>query len=555
MFELATTLENYYRVDLTLVAEIGDNEVPITSASVIYAIDQIPTAIITIPVGRAGDGGKVTAGSGFFGALTPFTSLKIYATAKSYPAGRDSPQASGLPKDQFLIFDGYVHQPSMQLSTSGEGGNAELKIEGFGRIGGLSGATTLGVGITVSKSAGGADLFMSYFGKDQKNKYLTIVDQIMKDNAYLNITTEILKLFTLSMTGVNTWKQGSDIPGNDSSGTAAQRALDRLFSGGEFNLLRNTPGIAKDAFGRMVAETISNAFWNTWASMDGSGNFAPGGGGDLWEVLRLLQDLFIFRIVPTVSSDYLAPITPGLGGEPRDIFNANEYSIIAGGYKFSDPLSDRNMHAYITQFGLVASSFQSSPFNKGSSVTGQVGFAQINMSDIVGTALDGGRLFLKNAPIWLIPAGQIGKNTLDPFKGISDAMAAGGATVGDMHTNELRLFGSALGDNVAESYLHELLFSHRKLFISGRLRMDVAPGNLAKIVLPAEGFLGAAGDALYGLISEVRIIITTAGGNSLANTEIGFSHVRTQQEHEKFTVKEHPLWGEKWSGKSLIEEE
>jgi hypothetical protein len=543
-------LENYHRIDILATASVADKQVPITSATVTYAIDQIPKVSITIPVGRAGNGSSVTVGAHIFSSLAPFSSIKIHARAVSSKENQDAKQGGDLPSGQFLLFDGYVYTPSMQMGF-GPSGGAELRIEGFGRLGGLSAATTLSAGVVISKPPSGTDLFMSFFGGDQKKGFLTFADQLMQRKGYKDIAGEILSLFKLAIQSTRAWK-GKTAASGGLSGAAAVRALNNLSSGGKFNLLSGITGTSEVAFGRMIAETLSNTFCDIWTRMDPRGNFAASGGGDLWEVLTTLQGLFLFRIVPTVLTDYLAPITPGLGGTPYNTFNPNEYSLVEGGQAFSDPFTQRNMSTYITQVGLAASSFQSSAFNPGASVTGRVGFAEINQTSAKGTALDGGRLFLMHAPTWLIPAGQVGKNTLNPFKGISDALSTGGAFDDDMRLSEIQGFGSALGNNAAKSYLHELLFAHRNLTVKGRLRTDVAPGNLAKIVLPAEGFLGVSGDVLYGMVSSVKIDLITSEAGGTVQTEIGFSHIRTSQEHESFTVPNHPLYGEKWSGKPLI---
>jgi hypothetical protein len=540
---LAETLENFYRVHVELDASIDDKQVPITSADVTYALDQIPRITVTIPLGKDAAGNKVSVGANTFGDLPPFTSIKVYAKVQAYPNGRDAPQPGGIPVGQFLLFDGYVLQPSMQSAVNAGGGSAELQLDGFGRLGGLSGGTVLSAGSVIHKAPSGADLFMSYFGAEEANQCLTLADQIMREGLYTSISRMTLSFFLTALTTLNSWTTEEEA---DVSVAAAMRAYNSLAEGGELNLLTKLSATAEESFGRMVAETVSNILWDTWSNPNLS---LSGGGGDLWDVLRLLQDTFIFRIVPTVSYDYLAPITAGIGGNPDNVFNPNEYSAISGGKSFLDPMSGRKMYAYITQVGLVASSFQSSPFNDGSSVTGRVGYASVD-SEALG-ALDGGRLYLMSAPPWLIPAGQFGKNTFNPFKGVSDALSAAGYSEVGTRAAELAQFGAAIGDKTAEAYLHELLFAHRKMAIRGRFRMDIAPGNLAKIVLPSD-FLASTGDVLYGLVDEVRIHVTTAGGDSSAQTEVSFSHVRTKQEHEKLTVVNHPLYDERWVGVTLV---
>jgi len=549
---LAIRLENFYRVDVQVRAEIGGQSVPVNSVSVRYSIDRIPEAAITIPVGRSARGDAVHVGAGVFGTLPPFTSMRIYALAEATPAGRDAPRKGGLPQGEFLLFDGYVSAPSMHLDVSGGMGSATLRVQGFGRLGGLAGATTLGVGVTLNKPPGGTDVFMSSFGQNEKNNHLTITDQLMKKGYYRDIGEAVLELFDDALNVTSVWAH--DQPGSANAGAAADRAHASLVSGASFDLLKRASQVNQQAFGRMVAETLANVFWGVWSGVDKAGNFSPSAGGDLWEVMQKLQGVFYFHVVPTAATDYMAPITPNLGGDPNNLFPAGEYSIIGGGEDFFEGGGARYMYAYITQVGLAASSFQSSPWNDGSSVTGRVGYANLSLGD-EDFVLDGGRIFMCGSPPWLIPAGSQAKDTLNPFKGISDAAGSGGWFSSGKRASEIAMFGSTLGDRVARTILHELVFEHRKLAVAGRLRTDVAPGNIVRVTLPAEGFIGQPGDNLYGMASDVILRIMTQEGGSLARTEVGISHLRTESEHERLTLDEHPVYGETWSGVPLVVEE
>jgi len=539
---LAVRLENYFRVEVEAVAAVAEERFPLNNLSVTYGLDTVPQAAISVPLGRSPGGDNRVAGAGIFASLLPFTRFQISLKTQATPAGRDAEESGGLPDGDREIFDGYLRSPIMDGAVN----KASLWLTGFGSLGGLGGATTLDAGVVVNRMPDGSSVFLSKYGTTDPG--ITAVEGLLKLNLQASVSASIKSLFAEALEGTSTWLTG--IPSTAQAAEAAEIAVKRLTSGGKLDPLRNVSGtsVAEETFNRAVAYTFATTFWNVWA---GGADWMGGQSSDLWQILRALQGEFMYRIVPTVNLDYIAPITSGLGGEPNNVLGPGDYR----SYRFTSDMVEKStgraMYAYITQVGLYSTSFQSSPWNNGSSVSGRVGYARLSAPE--GDDLfDRGRLFLYPAAKWLIPDGAIAAEVTGVFDGVPDAAGAVGGGAAEQRVAEILVFQSDLGNNLAKAILHTLVFEHRKLRVSGRLRLDIAPGNLVKIVLPGERFLQTQSDVLFGIVDRVTLNVETNDQGSFASTDIDVTHLRTESEHASFTVPDHPLYRERWDGRTLL---
>ncbi len=89
--------------------------------------------------------------------------------------------------------------------------------------------------------------------------------------------------------------------------------------------------------------------------------------------------------------------------------------------------------------------------------------------------------------------------------------------------------------------------------ISGKLRFDIAPGSIVKILNSTEQFIGPGQDdlgiTLYACVQRVNMTINAEAG--LAGTSFSFTHVRSEQENTetRTSVAKHPLFGSAIHGK------
>lgn len=145
-------------------------------------------------------------------------------------------------------------------------------------------------------------------------------------------------------------------------------------------------------------------------------------------------------------------------------------------------------------------------------------------------------------------------------QGVAREAAAKGATNPDVP-----LFvgpvkpADAFGVNVNRlysRYAHEVYVNHmlrgQTASFSGKLRFDIAPLSILKLVGSPEKFVGPGQDGLaadvYGCVQRVTVTISAESG--MAGTSFQLSHVRTAAENGKprTSVAEHPLFGKSIHG-------
>jgi hypothetical protein len=235
-----------------------------------------------------------------------------------------------------------------------------------------------------------------------------------------------------------------------------------------------------------------------------------------------------------------------LGGEPYRIIDPDEYNTsVADESGFS-----QQDYAYRATVGLYATNFRTSKCDKTSGIATKMGVASI-AHQLKGMQ---GMTELIQAPEWLIPSGApadltVGKGGPVPDASNPDAPAEHLA-YGDSINKFLE---STLGNAVAATDLYEKLFLNRgSMTISGRLRMDIAPGSLIKINTPGERFLGEK-DVFYGMVSAVTVHASAGDGSGgSAGTSLRVVSFRSEYEHETLTTPYHPLYKEAWIGGGLL---
>jgi hypothetical protein len=531
---------DYYYVKVSARAEIGGQSAPVSSFKVSYALDMIPTAHIDIPIGRdAKLPGRVSEGHGILTGLVPFTSVKLYMTAEAQPGGRAAPSGKdpGFGTKEMLIFEGFAGGPAISKES---GGSAALSVDCFGMPGALSGASRASSGVTIARAINGSEVAVTRFGRTAVPVH--VYGEILTNPA-LAVSAEdnlwnngILPLFDNAAANVDSWF--------GEAGGFAEQAIDRINSGkGDLPV----PALSLSQFSgegvtlrQRVARHLVTEFFDLWSTQ------SAGTDASLWDVLVKYTRGFLFHFVPAADTDAIAPVTLNLGGEPHRILDPSEYYVTRWAARTADP----SFYSYITSVGLLMHGWQAMgnwqdasarAFVLGRAVLPNLGEAK-------------GRFLLVDAPLWLAPIALPGQNTLLPGEGIPDAAFLGSAgDVPDQAPSETEeeAFNSDGGDAFAETMLHELVFKHREMEITGRLRLDIAPGSLIRVNTPGERFSGQ-GDTLFGCADEVMIEVGSTGRDSIARTSFHLTCVRSEAEHASHTTPDHPLFQEVWRGGRLL---
>jgi hypothetical protein len=419
------------------------------------------------------------------------------------------------------------------------GGVASLTLSCFGMPGALSGASRAATGVTIARAINGSEIAVTRLGNTGlvKNVYeeilsdpnsITPVEKALWDHG-------ILPLFSALVDSTDAWtNEGNEF---------GEQALDRINSG-EGDLpepelaLSQFAGTGTNLQQRLARHLVQELF-DIWGAASAGSDFS------LWDALMEYTKGFFFHFVPAIDADAVAPVTFNLGGEPYRILDPSEYSVVAGAASMSP-----EFYAYITSVGLLTDWNALADWQDLSARASVLGRAVLPNLDKNSQ----GRFLPILAPIWLLPLATPGQNTLLPGEGIPDAGSL--SSIGKVpkeapSKTEEKVVTSGAGDAYAEAALHEVVFLHRGLEISGRLRLDIAPGSLIRMNTPGERFSGG-GDVLFGCVKRVTIEVGNSGQDSYARTSFMLMGVRSEAEHERHTVEEHPLFDEEWRGARLL---
>jgi hypothetical protein len=525
----------YVRVHAT--ALIDGKEMPLQSFAVNYALDEMPKAVLEIALGRGMSGpgfGKTSSGHGLLSSIKPFTPVEIKIKLEADPPGKFSGSGDddGLKqgKDQ-TIFKGFVFTPAQTKDRIGS--SASLTFQAIGYPAALGGSTQYVRGLTsVVDDKTGASKVVSQLGKGALT--LSAVNSFLSHSADKKIVdTFLLSAFdeiTDMLSGYN------ETSANDSAKTALER-----MSGNPLDtspLILDYGGVPKRYYEYALSVFYGKHFWEPWQN--------PDTDVDLWSVLIGLGPHFLYHFVPAIEHDAIAAVTFGLGGEAWRSFEPKDYWKIQ---MEPDPFSPA-FYSYVGKVGLTRPEEAYGFYQEKLPNVHTYGYAEI--ADTFDLPVGGdvsGRLVTYPPPEFLIcpepPASATGlggfetPDAADPSTNI-DVLNAGGI---------IDVFSSkSMGNAYANTILRNKLFEHRKCAIEGRFRLDIAPGSLLKIATIGERFVNES-EVFYGHAQSV----TLAGGNGMLGTRVSLVSLRTETEHERYTVPDHPLYSQAWNGAMLTD--
>lgn len=541
---MADNFANYYYIKVKARATIGGKTVEISSFDINYTLDEIPTARIELPIGRQMRGaalGSVSKAMGFITTLTPFEPITISMEAQATPASRAAPPGKdqGFPKGMFPVFKGYIG--GAEYLKDGMGAVASLAVTAFGEPAALAGSTQYSKGTDVAGGAtNGGDYIVSRLGSGgARPNFVDVLNQKFKDVGRSLWTLGIEPLMQEVIGSVAQWT-------NDTN-TFARVALKRINTGAFSDVpkLDLSDKVAnKEALNKALVFQLSKIFYEYWKG--------PNSSGDLWDVLKACMEIYGFHFIPGVENDAIVPLSPNIGGKVWNTIDPSEYYVIQPVQSF-----DPKMYSYLTRVCIFMTSFQSGQWQASSPPSRIIGaFPQMGHAQTLGLTTESkGRTQMVPAPLWLYPPGAIALDALDtggvPDKGNPRVIKPPKNDQGKIETEFFKGQGINIGDRLAETLLHEGLFAHRRMTVGGRFRMDIAPGSLIKVNSAGERFTSKM-DTLFGCVNSVRLKVGNQGHGGHAGTELTFSHVRTQAEHDKFTAKIHPLFGGAFKGGPLI---
>jgi len=531
---------NYYYMTVQASASIDGKDVPISWFEVHYALDNIPYAIIAFPIGRQMMGGSLdqpSSAEDLLSSLDPFTPVELFVNITSIPGGRSAPPGKnkGFKEGSTRVFTGFFMAPKYHKKALGQG-NVELIAEAVGFPVALAAGTQYTIGAVTTESQTGTNTGLQLYGRFPAGPTVeaTISEHAssIKDDIWeVGIKENLVALLA----------DQSAFSGHIRTNQFAQQAFDRINTG---IVLPNIPlrmnvsldGGTQDLMDRALVGTIFHTIYPAEGDLSSPADF--------WSIIMSLKDRFFYHFVPAIEEDSIAPLLGNLGGDPYLIVDPSEY------FKISTQRAyDPEHYSMINSVGLFAYNLHCTPWQAKTVPSGIVGAYEIQLPE--GKE---GRTILRPAPEWVSPPYATGKNSLNPGNGIPDkGNPSGGIAPINPHGDMERTYlGKDFGSIVAHLTICEELFRHRTMSLTGRFRLDVAPGSTIQVNSAGEAFTGKQ-STLFGMVDAVSLSAGNQGDGGFAHTTLSLSHVRTNNEQGVLTEEQHPLYTDVWVGGPLTE--
>ena len=528
---MAEKLPDRYYVRVSAKAKIDGTEYPLQGFDVTYALNNVPKATLEIALGRGMSGpgkNKVSSGHGMLESIKPFTPVEISVNLKADPPGRftSSKDDSGLKdgEDQ-VIFTGFLFTPEQTKDRVGV--SAAMTLRALGYPAALGGSTQFGTGLINVWSDSGPGKLIARLGSGDAS--LSSIDAFLGEKGQPKkiLNSFILLLFQRFLNLTSSFNKAS-------SNSSAEAALARMQGSplGVPDLTLDYGKIKSEYYDRALCRYyVRNAF-EPWRN--------PLTGGDLWSVLRALASQALFQIVPAINHDAMAPVTYGLGGTEWRSFEPSDYWTIQ---MIPDQFS-QEFYSYVGKVGISMPDASYAHYQKEYQIGKVLGYSELPFETPVE-----GKLVTVPPPDFLICPGPPGASSGLSGTTVPDAADPTTNYVETDFGDELNVWVKlAMGNGYASTVLRNRMFEHRKCAITGRFRLDIAPGSLVKIKTIGERFVSES-EELYGHAYAVSL----RGEPGRMETTVSVIAVRTKSEHDKYTVNEHPLFEKRWVGAMLTD--
>jgi hypothetical protein len=284
-----------------------------------------------------------------------------------------------------------------------------------------------------------------------------------------------------------------------------------------------------------VGQALARDVYTTWRS------------ADLWAALMNIAYTFKFAIVPTIKSASCVAAYPALNGKEHRYITTNDYTDIQ--LRVNTPAK---VVKVVVVGQLASSPYAPTPVT--SAIIGLHSAENVWNDPELGAR---GHTITINAPAWLAGLTPIGSITRDSLGGndilIPDALNPNAHVItpaDDYQEVYSKYVTSDLGDRYAKVIAQSMLFAERRGSVTGRFRLDIAPGSLVKVQVINDKFAeeDAEEKAIYGQVQTVSLSVRAGavGASGTAQTVFNIGYIRTAAEHEfagdALTASSHPLY-------------
>jgi hypothetical protein len=529
-----------YKVSARLV--VDGKEFECVRANVSFQLNTIPQALFMVAVGR----GKSEMMPAMihktdFGIQVP---LQLYVQLKPLASGGENGQFDSLPVDEFRLFDGYLTGVSWNKTRQHE--HAMLHAQHWLLDMDYSSAVSdMSHPLNPSQfSFKAAHLIPGTGGVSWLPQ--TLQGFVTPASLESDFWGDCIKPWMEAMTE-------QDLINNDDmswigpahTNKTAAKALAKFSTGAG-----NYVPLAMDIYSTDPV-AVSAAIWNDvqlewYETMKNT---------TLWE--KLVNDLgsrYMFAIVPRVEDAIVIPYIPGLA----QIWNPNPgtvASILAKDYVAI------SANSHLTRMLRAVGIFSGLNSRTGADNV-EPGQSPVRLGTgglYCSSRFESGMIMFKQAPRWLsniIASDRYSDAAAGAgLRPIGTAIHPGaGIDDGPPKPKDLQTTSKEIMDAYAQTlYVYEQL-RLRQLELSGRFRLDLAPGSTVSIEVAGDRFIESDVliKTLVGDITRVTYLIDSE--NSRCGTDFNLAHIRTVSENTSndFALDRPPLWKRGWPGAGLL---
>jgi len=524
---------NYTTVKIRAYADISGTVVDISKIYCTFALSELPTAVITVPLGLETGSGKISLGHFLGTNIYNLLPINVYITI-SNPSGKKIL----IPEGTYLIFSGYITGASYTRTSN----KLELVLSAVHWLQTLAFSSAISAtwlpsnpydfnfsSLLEDVAGGGAvpasnlmpvldiNRMRDNFGnclldwlaqlasadrlKTENLAHLVNIDKIKKNDILTGINATILSSGIISLLELDANEDQLQL-----LHTNIRQALAGL-------LTRNQ----KDGLENFVASLASKT---------------------LWEFLLALSKLFLFEIVALPDVVYLVPYI----GPYRQYYDT---------FGEGNSIALTDIVAYPTRFSYTP---PISAVLIRANLDNLTGLAENPQGKILST-LSGayvsnltGMVMVRDAPPYLTSV------ITDQVIGANNATKPGNSGINPSPEEEV--VEPAMERIFLDRYAHFIYANEitkgRQTTVACPFRLDICPGSSLKIQTApdAYGFTGQF-RYFYGSVESVKYNIDASTSTALALYNL--THVRSDIENESddFTVEKHPFYSQGWLGTNI----
>lgn len=562
--------EPFIRTEFELSATINGIEFrDIVSISASFGLNMIPTATLTVAAGREVRTGDAATIHNEINNLKPRSEAIVRLRINSTEGRREDPIISGMRAGVYTIFRGYFAGIGYQRAHN----NAVYTVHLIHWLDDLNCSSILngnwfpGVPHDLAQAAsfhalnrlGGAGDRQSYVSTvpmiDESTNTAIVTKENMEGDLWLRVIKKVFVQLAKTM-HPNSQCEEQQVLDEET----AKTRLDT--NGAALNALDRIPGVGAP-FAKPLQLDLGewDQFLAEHCAREGLTHMLIDGLGynTFWsKLVGQIGPSFLFAISPGVDFALPVPFFPGLSrpyttitGEEYNYanFNSNVAHLIESINIFYAPQSSTGLFAGGVVPPIISYCDPWGSYPK-----------DANDKDFRGNIL------VREPPSWLAnpaymsywtpgttmpaPAGS----TTSPQKG-DDVNPGGPKRPQDAEQN---LKDSTILDRYAEHWFKSAVLGQRHGELSGKFRLDIAPGSTVKID-PPDTAIGGEATAMFASVVQVAFVINSE--QHTAGTSFTLSNLRTAAENSnggpmrgRFTAPNPPLYSEAatWSGGPLV---